>query len=58
MTIINVCNLFAPIVGSLIGIIHILILILYHVNPIVLNTFIKSFTIHCTQYFHTYLNLL
>ena len=28
MTIINVCNLFAPIVGPLIGIIHILILII------------------------------
>ena len=28
MTIINVCNLFAPIVGPLIGIINILILIL------------------------------
>ena len=30
MTIINVCNLFAPIVGPLIGIINILILILIH----------------------------
>ena len=29
ITIINVCNLFAPIVGPLIGIINILILILY-----------------------------
>ena len=32
MTIINVCNLFAPIVGPLIGIINILILILIHVH--------------------------
>ena len=32
MTIINVCNLFAPIVGPLIGIINILILI--HNNSI------------------------
>jgi hypothetical protein len=31
-TIINVCNLFAPIVGPLIGIINILILILYSWN--------------------------
>jgi hypothetical protein len=30
MTIINVCNLFAPIVGPLIGIINILILILFY----------------------------
>ena len=32
MTIINVCNLFAPIVGPLIRIINILILILFHFN--------------------------
>ena len=32
MTIINVCNLFVPIVGPLIGIINILILILYLSN--------------------------
>ena len=34
MTIINVCNLFAPIVGPLIGIINILILILKHSYPV------------------------
>ena len=34
MTIINVCNLFAPIVGPLIGIINILILILILVNNV------------------------
>ena len=32
MTIINVCNLFAPIVGPLIGIINILILILTNIK--------------------------
>ena len=34
MTIINVCNLFAPIVGPLIGIINILILIIILVNNV------------------------
>ena len=37
MTIINVCNLFAPIVGPLIGIINILILILYYIYIQVLS---------------------
>jgi hypothetical protein len=46
MTIINVCNLFAPIVGPLIGIINILILIAKNKK----NE--NSFTTGCTSYKH------
>ena len=47
MTIINVCNLFAPIVGPLIGIINILILLdIIHDQIIVYDTFYSKLTFY------------